>query len=202
LKYGSREIILPLLPKILETLQVNSSWHIQQNSLLRKLFMKLCQRVGLGFMKVRIANWRYNRGPKILNISEKNTDVAEETETAEEDVSYDDIPEEMEDIVEILLNGLQDKDTIVRWSAAKGIGRVCNRLPKDLADEIVASILDMVQANVDFRYGIENADISLASDSSWHGCSLALAELSRRGLLLPDRLLDVIPWMLRVIFIN
>ena len=31
------------------------------------------------------------------------------------------------------------------------------------------------------------------SDSSWHGGCLALAELSRRGLLLPDRLEEVMP---------
>ena len=31
------------------------------------------------------------------------------------------------------------------------------------------------------------------ADSSWHGGCLALAELSRRGLLLPDRLEEVMP---------
>jgi hypothetical protein len=31
------------------------------------------------------------------------------------------------------------------------------------------------------------------SDSAWHGCCLALAELSRRGLLLPKRLASFIP---------
>ena len=52
----------------------------------------------------------------------------------EEDCS--DVPESIEDVIEELLVGLKDKDTVVRWSAAKGIGRVTGRLPQDLADEV------------------------------------------------------------------
>ena len=50
-----------------------------------------------------------------------------------------------------------------RWSAAKGIGRVTGRLPKELADEVVASVLEL--------FAVHN------SDSAWHGGCLALAEL-------------------------
>lgn len=32
----------------------------------------------------------------------------------------------------LLLTGLQDKDTVVRWSAAKGVGRLCGCLPQVL----------------------------------------------------------------------
>ena len=37
----------------------------------------------------------------------------------------------------MLLTGLRDKDTVVRWSAAKGIGRLTSRLPLELGDEVV-----------------------------------------------------------------
>ncbi|XP_059500143.1 tubulin-specific chaperone D-like [Stegostoma tigrinum] len=98
------------------------------------------------------------------------------TEDDNDDDDEYDIPGEIENIVEQLLFGLKDKDTIVRWSAAKGIGRVTGRLPKELADDVVGSVLEC--------FGFQE------TDTAWHGGCLALAELGRRGLLLPSRLPD------------
>lgn len=50
-----------------------------------------------------------------------------------------------------------------RWSAAKGVGRVTGRLPKELADEVVGSVLELFSPR--------------ESDGAWHGACLALAEL-------------------------
>jgi hypothetical protein len=41
----------------------------------------------------------------------------EKNETDENEIF--DIPNEIEEIIQILLNGLKDRDTVVRWSAAK-----------------------------------------------------------------------------------
>lgn len=35
------------------------------------------------------------------------------------------------------------QDTVVRWSAAKGIGRVASRLTYSLADEVLSSVLEL-----------------------------------------------------------
>lgn len=72
-----------------------------------------------------------------------------------------------------------------RWSAAKGIGRVTGRLPKELADEVVGSVLELFSPR--------------EADGAWHGGCLALAELGRRGLLLPQRLGEVVPVVLKAL---
>ena len=74
----------------------------------------------------------------------------------------------------------------MRWSAAKGVGRVCMRLPRDLADEVVGSVLSLFSPH--------------EGDGAWHGACMALAELARRGLLLPHRLPEAVPAVLRVFF--
>ena len=67
----------------------------------------------------------------------------------------------------------------MRWSAAKGIGRVTMRLPRDFGDDVVAAVVDCFSDD-------DNEHV-------WHGGCLALAELARRGLLLPARLDAVVP---------
>ena len=37
----------------------------------------------------------------------------------EEEEEYE-VPPELEEVLELLIAGLQDKDTVVRWGAAKG----------------------------------------------------------------------------------
>ena len=41
-----------------------------------------------------------------------------------------DMPERLEEVVQVLLLGLGDTDTVVRWSAAKGLGRIAAKLPQ------------------------------------------------------------------------
>lgn len=57
------------------------------------------------------------------------------------------------------------------------------RLPLEFGDDVVGAVISI----------FEDTD----ADSAWHGGCLALAELSRRGLLLPSRLDTVIPIIVR-----
>nr|XP_033817099.1 tubulin-specific chaperone D isoform X1 [Geotrypetes seraphini] len=185
-KHGKREDCLPYARTVfmcLESCRLSES----NQTLLRKLGVKLVQRLGLTFLKTKVAHWRYQRGSRSLaaNLQVSAQGHARPAKPAVEDDEEYDIPCEIENVIEQLLVGLKDKDTIVRWSAAKGIGRITGRLPKELADEVVGSVLDCFSFQ--------------ETDNAWHGGCLALAELGRRGLLLPSRLPDVVPVLLKAL---
>ncbi|XP_061556153.1 tubulin-specific chaperone D [Phycodurus eques] len=182
-QHGKREDLLQHVSRVLRCLEEN---HLSESSqaTLRKLNVKLIQRLGLTYLKPRLAPWRYQRGSRSIASTLLTSQAADTVKgTTQEDEDYD-IPEELETVIEHLLVGLKDKETIVRWSAAKGVGRVTGRLPKELADEVVASVLDC--------FCFQETD-------TWHGGCLALAELGRRGLLLPSRLTDVVPLIIKAL---
>lgn len=175
------------------------------SSALRKLRVAVACRAGLVALPPRLAPWRYDRGARSLLVNfERATGIptgqmftsvdtgagaapfepparghlGEVPEDAEdEDVE---IPEQIEDVIDLLLTSLSDADTVVRWAAAKGIGRITNRLSRDYGDQVLESLLERCFS---FR----------ETDKAWHGGCLALAELTRRGLLLPERLSVVVP---------
>lgn len=190
-KQGKRDGLLSFTTPVLEKVQESGMLNVK-NMVIRKLVVKLVQRVGMTLLRPRVAAWRYQRGSRSLDETLKQSSTSpavpqlasSKAEDDDDDESYD-IPEDIETILEIVLNGLKDKDTIVRWSAAKGVGRITSRLPKDLADEVVGSVL-------------ENFSVT-ESDGAWHGGCLSLAELGRRGLLLPERLSDVVPILLKAL---
>ncbi|NXI25760.1 TBCD protein, partial [Sterrhoptilus dennistouni] len=204
-KHGKREDCLPYAATVLECLD-NCKLSESNQMVLRKLGMKLVQRLGLTFVKPKVAKWRYQRGRRSLAANlqaqgaavqnQKREAAAAAAAEAEDDEEYD-IPGEIENVVEQLLVGLKDKDTIVRWSAAKGIGRITGRLPKELADDVIGSLLDCFRTN--FNQTSCSAISFQETDNAWHGGCLALAELGRRGLLLPSRISDVVPVMLKAL---
>lgn len=51
--------------------------------------------------------------------------------------------EQLEFIIQYLLDALKDDENVVRWTAAKGIGRITMRLSKDFADQIVQQLYDL-----------------------------------------------------------
>ncbi|KAJ4980759.1 hypothetical protein NE237_031596 [Protea cynaroides] len=200
-KAGGRKFLLELVPIVWnDTSILIKSNAATRSPLLRKFLVKLTQRIGLTCLPPRSPSWRYVGKSSSLgeNISENviykhdqcshdpNVDSCNSKQNAsclqEDDM---DVPEILEEIIEVLLSGLRDTDTVVRWSAAKGIGRVTARLTSELADEVLSSVLELFSL--------------VEGDGSWHGGCLALAELARRGLLLPSSLPKVVPVIIKAL---
>lgn len=111
-------------------------------------------------MPPKIAQWRYNRGSRSLqtNLTTSSTKSMEfqSTVTAVDDDEVDvDVPDEIEEVIEQLLHGLGSASGDVRWLSAKGIGRVTNRLPKTLGDDVVGSVIEILNP--------------LEQHEAWHG---------------------------------
>mmetsp|Transcript_12069 Transcript_12069/g.36780 ORF Transcript_12069/g.36780 Transcript_12069/m.36780 type:complete len:1053 (-) Transcript_12069:2361-5519(-) len=186
LKHGSREEIRQAVDAKLERVLHICENTEGRNTMERQGLVKLVQRTALLYLPPQVADWRYKRGSRIL-FSSKSTcegrkgsrglhktgeapDAAEVSFWAQLDDRHVLF---FERVIDLLLRTLPDRDTSVRWSSAKGIGRITGRLPKVLAVEVCEAVLSAVL----------DAD---ADEFIWHGSCLALAELARRGLMLPE----------------
>ncbi|KAJ0758992.1 putative armadillo-like helical, tubulin-specific chaperone D, tubulin-folding cofactor D [Helianthus annuus] len=197
-KTGSRKALLDIVPVVWnDTSVLIKSIPAARSPLLRKNLIKLAQRMGLTCLPHRPTTWRYVGKHSTLgeNISQNssqadpNSLVPNSGSSTGHDCSLQeeemDVPDIIEEFIELLLSGLKDTDTVVRWSAAKGIGRITSRLTYTLAEEVFLSVLEL------FSPG--------EGDGSWHGGCLALAELARRGLLLPVSLPKVVPVVIKAL---
>ena len=157
------------------------------NVLLRKYLFKWLACMGCAHMPPRIASWRYQRGGRTSLLGNlmgtsghtQEEDAGDRLELHDNLQELFEVPDTVEDVMGQLLLALKDKATVVRWSAAKGIGRLTERLPIICAHDVLDALVKQLARNHE-------------SDTVWHGSCLALGELARRGLLLPERLPDVI----------
>ncbi|XP_050236631.1 tubulin-folding cofactor D [Mercurialis annua] len=198
-KAGGRKILLDVVSKVWnDTSSLVKSDSAARSQLLRKYLLKLTQRIGLICLPHRSPAWCYVGRTSSLgengSLSATKREWSQGTNansTEPEEITSNmleedmDVPEIVEEIIEILLSGLKDVDTVVRWSAAKGMGRITSRLTSVLSEEVLSSVLEL------FSPG--------EGDGSWHGACLALAELARRGLLLPVSLPKVVPFVVKAL---
>ncbi|KAJ2767920.1 hypothetical protein IWQ57_003756 [Coemansia nantahalensis] len=181
-------------------LAVIQSGEFEQHPLTRKLVSKTAQRLALLMLPppTAAAAGRLNARPSVranLDGGPAAGPAGMRGDTAD-DAAAAEVPEAVETIVAVLLQALHDKDTIVRWSAAKGVGRIAERLPRALAQEVAAAVVGVLEEET--LVGADGAiDVAMTAEASWHGALLCLAELSRRGLLFPDELRRAVPWVVR-----
>ncbi|KAH8825282.1 TBCD protein [Flagelloscypha sp. PMI_526] len=169
--------------------QVEALPQLSFNTLIRKFNVKLLSRIALRTLPgVRI-------GRTVRSLDPAAAISVEAQDTAEDDVS-----ETVEFALERLFTSLQDRDTIVRWSAAKGVARIAERLPADFVDQVIGTILDLF--SIHSIAAASMYQLPAIAEATWHGASLACAELSRRGLVQSTRLSVMIEWMLKALYFD
>ncbi|KAL1722870.1 armadillo-type protein [Schizophyllum commune] len=180
-KSGPEQTIRKAAPQLLSLAEADL---LTKNMLLRKYKTKLVARVALRLLPPR------SRRRQLGAEGQVEEDVEPEIE----------VPEEVETALEQLFGSLQDKDTVVRWSAAKGVARIAERLPTDFAEQVLETVLGLFAI-----HSVASAslyDVPTVAESTWHGACLACAEMARRGLVTADKLPELIGWLDKALYFD
>ncbi|KAG6918759.1 hypothetical protein DXG01_011950 [Tephrocybe rancida] len=189
---------------------IDKSQTLSSNTAVRKYKVKLLSRIAIRLLPAGLPFGR--RKGRLLTGKETADDVSAPKFDME-------VPAEVEDVLEHLFAALQDKvrllslmlriegliytnvqDTVVRWSAAKGIARISDRLPPDFSDQILETILGLFSIHAVVAASLY--DLPAIAESTWHGACLACAELARRGLVAPARLSELIEWLSKALYFD
>lgn len=88
----------------------------------------------------------------------------------------------------------------MRWSAAKGIGRLSERLPNDFSSQVLENVLHLFSIHA--ISGASVHDLPSTAEATWHGACLATAELSRRALVPPTQLPKLLDWLSQALYFD
>ncbi|KAG2129100.1 TBCD protein [Suillus clintonianus] len=178
--------------EITDTLEQSTT--LASNTLVRKYRTKLLSRVALRLIPPKVSKSK-------LTFRSLDGNIINETENGNLDDDEDiDVPEEIDTILESLFKSLQDKDTVVRWSAAKGIARLSERLPSDFSSQVLETILGLF--SIHSVAGASVYDTPAIAKATWHGASLASAEMARRGLVQTAALGSLLGWLSKALYFD
>ncbi|CAK4030394.1 Tubulin-specific chaperone D [Lecanosticta acicola] len=79
----------------------------------------------------------------------------------------------LESVIDYLLRSLADKDTPVRYAAAKAISSIVLELESEMSHQVIQAILDTFKEDIP-RFAT-TVDLATANPLKWHGLTLALA---------------------------
>ena len=187
------------IQSITDAYEASSNVSIANNGLVVKYKTKLTSRLALKLLPPRArhhANKYHVLGANLSHMAPSSPSGEQEQEEDESD-----IPEATETFISYLIEALQHKDTVVRYSAAKGLARLCDRLPSSFLNQVVEAVVSLFHINIpDLYTGAK--DLSSVSEHTWQGACMALAELSRRGLLFGNMLSEALPWILKALLFD
>ncbi|KAF5311690.1 hypothetical protein D9611_009412 [Ephemerocybe angulata] len=185
------DLIKDEIPKILALVtSMDKMKSFSGNTLIRKFKTKIISRVGL-----RILPPNPNAGRRRVK-----TLTGDELELQMSNLQESEVPEEIEVILEALLQGLEDKDTIVRYSTAKGLARIAEHLPTDFSSQIVESVLALF--SVHSMAAAAMYDLPAIAEHTWHGACLACAELARRNQVSDSNMPELVEWLSKALYFD
>jgi hypothetical protein len=185
-KYGKREDLLAYTSSTLKHIFDHDLLVSNRLAAVRKYCIKILQRIGMTLLNPEEAKYQHGLRTIEQNVEKQPQKVQLVKEEAGN--KGEEVAKEIDQVIKQLLDGLKDNHQSVRWSSAKGIGRITSQLSKDKADEVLISVLNTFSFSDD--------------DSAWHGGCLTIAELSQHGLLLPDKLSNVLPFILEALVLD
>ncbi|RMZ11612.1 hypothetical protein D0860_03304 [Hortaea werneckii] len=97
----------------------------------------------------------------------------------------------LEDVIDYLLRSLADRDTPVRYAAAKALSLIVLELETEMGHEVIQAVLDRFWEDVP-RDGSGIPDFRTANALKWHGLTLALAHSLFKRTASPEQLPDII----------
>ncbi|EPQ54507.1 hypothetical protein GLOTRDRAFT_42674 [Gloeophyllum trabeum ATCC 11539] len=188
LKIGSAEQARDNAPSIWSLFRaIETKEALMNNTLVRKLRSKVLSRTALRLLPAKYQIVRL-KGRSLLGTSDEPR-----SDNGDGDP---DIPEDVEAAIEELMQALQDKvsrgiqDTVVRWSAAKGVARIAERLPAEFGKQIFDGVLELFA--IHSMAAANLYDLPAIAECTWHGACLACAEIARRGLVPDDKLTQLV----------
>ena len=96
----------------------------------------------------------------------------------------------LESVVDYLLRALGDKDTPVRYAAAKAISLLVQELDREMGHEIIQAVLDSFKE--DMPRSSTTVDFTIANPLKWHGLTLALSHTLFKRSASPEQLPDIL----------
>jgi hypothetical protein len=136
----------------------------------QRLLLKVIQRATLALMPLASAG--ADSGIRVRRLfASAPSDERTESSGSSVTVVEAELPAQLEAVLDILIRNVASQTGSARWMAAKGIARLCARLPTQLVVEVSEAAL--------FGGGDGDGD----RPAALHGACLLLAELLRRGVL-------------------
>lgn len=96
----------------------------------------------------------------------------------------------LENVIDYMLRSLSDRDTPVRYAAAKAISIIVLELEPGMGHEVIQAVLDTFKEDMP-REG-STLDFRTANALRWHGLTLALAHALFKRTASPEQLPDIV----------